>query len=139
MIKIAESTARTKNYCIGCDSKDKNKPLDIAINQEGVNGLKITLCLGCRLDLLKALFESCSVDIMQVTTRLNKKVEMESTNVDMFDVFEDRVKSLLYRWTTFKKKHPHVKNIDSKCILGCLGEINDEYTKQMTTDTCGKD
>jgi hypothetical protein len=58
-------------------------------------------------------------------------IVVPAKEITMLDVFEDRVKSLLVRWKTFRDKNPEKENIDSECIKGFLQEVNDEYTKSM--------
>lgn len=50
---------------------------------------------------------------------------MEMNN---YDVFDDRVRSLLDRWSRFNKANPGTSTI---CIKSCLLEVNDEYTQQL--------
>lgn len=50
---------------------------------------------------------------------------------DNFDIFEDRVKSLLSRWRNFRNKHSDMENVVPNSIKGCLNEILDEFTKAL--------
>lgn len=51
-------------------------------------------------------------------------------DADNFDIFEDRVKSLLARWRKF---HDESKSDDRAriAVSGCLSEINDPFTKGL--------
>ncbi len=46
----------------------------------------------------------------------------------LWEVFEDRTKSLLERWSKFQKTHP---GDDKKIIKLFLLEINDEFTQGL--------
>jgi hypothetical protein len=50
---------------------------------------------------------------------------------DVFDIFKDRVISLLYRWEKFRNCNPELPDVTRKCIEGSLREINDDYTKSL--------
>ena len=46
-----------------------------------------------------------------------------------YDIFADRVRSLLDRWQKFNDVDPSKRGIQS--IKGCLAEINDDYTRYL--------
>lgn len=58
---------------------------------------------------------------------MNKPVE--SNQPDEFDIFEDRVISLLERWRRFKQLNPHFK--PGNVVKACVREIADDYTKKL--------
>lgn len=49
--------------------------------------------------------------------------------VGNYDVFEDRVKSLLERWSKFSKEHPEIPQ--SQIVKSCMLEIDDGFTKAL--------
>lgn len=50
---------------------------------------------------------------------------------DNFDIFIDRVESLVKRWKTFYDKNKDFTDISKHCIKGFLSEVNDGFTKQL--------
>lgn len=53
-----------------------------------------------------------------------------STGVNDWDIFKDRVESLLERWDKFYRRHtPGV--IPTQSIKGFLAEVNDDFTKKL--------
>lgn len=46
-----------------------------------------------------------------------------------YDIFSDRVRSLLDRWQKFNDVAPNLRGVAS--IKGCLAEINDDYTRYL--------
>jgi len=59
-------------------------------------------------------------------------------DISAYAVFEDRIRSLLDRWSKFKKKHPERVNIDAECINGFLLEVNDGYTRGLIEEAYKK-
>jgi hypothetical protein len=55
----------------------------------------------------------------------------EALAMNSYDLFEDRVKSLLERWHNFKENHPGLTDVDKHCIKGFLSEVNDAFTQSM--------
>jgi hypothetical protein len=55
---------------------------------------------------------------------------------DNWDIFEDRAKSLLERWSKFRKRHP--ESTAQHAIEGFLSEINDNYTKGLLKPDCSE-
>jgi len=54
-----------------------------------------------------------------------------SVAVDNFDIFADRVESLLARWKGFKERNPEYYSIANHCIRGFLSEVNDGFTSEL--------
>lgn len=50
---------------------------------------------------------------------------------DNFDLFIDRVKSLVDRWEKFHTERTGKKFIGQYCIKGFLSEVNDDFTQFM--------
>jgi hypothetical protein len=63
--------------------------------------------------------------------------------IDNFDVFEDRVLSLLKRWRNFKDNHPKIKpkikNVADRAVSGALYEISDGFSKSLGEDADAPD
>jgi hypothetical protein len=58
-----------------------------------------------------------------------KLANLTIKELDNFDIFEERVKSLLKRWKKFNLTNPQAT--PSKSIKGFLLEINDDFTKHL--------
>jgi len=52
-------------------------------------------------------------------------------NTDNFDIFVDRVKSLITRWEVFKGENADFPGIAKHCIRGFLSEVNDDFTSKL--------
>lgn len=48
-----------------------------------------------------------------------------------WEIFEDRVESLLARWKQFKERRANLNIDDSSIIRSCLAEINDGFTQRL--------
>lgn len=67
------------------------------------------------------------IDTVNKNCPVEGKVSIpDKKEADNFDILEDRVLSLLYRWKKFKKENPDKVSMS---IKGFLQEVNDEYTK----------
>jgi hypothetical protein len=68
--------------------------------------------------------------IQKILTALDGILETvpEKKGIDNFDIFEDRVLSILTRWRKFKTDNPDKV---SKSIEMFLSEINDEFTRRL--------
>lgn len=65
--------------------------------------------------------------------------EEQKMLADNWDLFEDRVRSLLVRWRRFRNSHRADKHIASQSIQGFLIETYDEYTKRLMGKENGED
>jgi len=52
-------------------------------------------------------------------------------NMANWDLFEDRVRSIIDRWDKFAINHQNDPSISKKCIKGFLDEINDDFTQML--------
>lgn len=56
---------------------------------------------------------------------------MTDTNIGNWEIFEDRVDSLLARWKQFKRMKKGSGISDQSIIRSCLAEINDGFTDRL--------
>lgn len=61
-----------------------------------------------------------------------EKLNAEGSQPDEYDIFEDRLISLLIRWRTFHDNNKDkIVNLGAICVKGVLDEINDEFTQDL--------
>lgn len=65
---------------------------------------------------------------------VNEVMKIVMKAPDNFDIFEDRIKSILERWKKYKENNTQVDRISSKCIKGFMMEINDDFTDILIED-----
>lgn len=69
------------------------------------------------------------MDRLTVAIRKLQAASIASPDNNNFELFEDRVKSLLVRWRDYANRHPQINQ--EIVVKACLSEISDDFTKQL--------
>ena len=93
-----------------------------------------------KLRMLAEVCESEEADLVELEAELDylkdqvgDRIEAKAVPApDKFDIFEDRVNSLLDRWRIWRDNHREdIDRVDARAVRGSIMEITDEFSQSL--------